>query len=367
MNLRVITLCAIPLLISLTAFSQERVRSLRPKYTSQMTVTGYTGQETLTNFPVAVRISPSNIEGFNYNQCKGQEDISFSDANGMILPHEIECWNTNGESVAWVSLPTMTTNSPTTFTMNWKHSIEPECTSTSVWTNAKYLGVFHMNTPVAANTQTNSACGPNLTMVGASPSLQTSSKLPGTVLKNAIGQKTSADILTFPNIVASGINRPGFTLSGWSYWSGYKRDGAGYIMEVRNPTSSTYPWEYTVRYNNPGIKFGTATPTRFTEYLVYSGWFYWTIVVENKRTFKYYMNGAFRASKTVDNDKYVDNATTIHYQVGGTAGYTDEIRIHNVAASDDWVKAEYDAINNAEFIVAAPAVRRPDPLQFIIR
>ena len=204
-------------------------------------------------------------------------------------------------------------------------------------------------------------------MVGKTPSLVAANVTAGTVLKNVYTKTSAGDVLTFPEMIDNGVNASGFVLSGWSHWSGYKRDGAAYIMEVSNPTGATYPWELTVRYNNPGIKFGTGSATRFTDCTVYAAWFHWTIVVSDKRKFEYYINGVLKGTKTVDNNKYVDNATDIHYQVGGTAGYTDEIRILNELPSDGWVKAEYDSIKNTNFIVASAAVNNGNGFLVIVR
>lgn len=355
-----------------------KVKRLKPKYTSVMTVSGYTGESELENFPVAVRISTANIPGFDHAKCDGEGDVTFTDNEGNLLPHEIEVWNTEGESVAWVSIPKLSTvvaedkTTYTTFKMNWGHETKlADNKAQEVWTNAKYLGVFHMNTPIdttaATSYQKNSSVGPDLTMIGASPSLVSTTVIAGKVLKNVYAKTSTGDILTFPTMIKSGVNASGFMLSGWAYWSGYKRDGAAYVMEVKNPTSSSYPWELTVRYNNPGMKFGTDSPIRDTGTLVYSSWFHWAIVVSGKRTFKCYINGVHKSSKTVDNDKFVNNATDIYYQTGGTSGYTDEIRIHNVAASADWVKAEYDSINNKQFVVASEAVKNGYGLKVIVR
>ena len=355
-----------------------KVKWLKPKYTSTMTIEGYSGETELENFPVAVRISTANIPGFDYSKCDGEGDITFTDDEGNILPHEVEVWNTEGESVAWVSIPKLSTvvaedkTTYTTFKMNWGHETKlADSKAQEVWTNAKYLGVFHMNTPIdttaTTSYQKNSSLGPDLTMVGASPSLVSTTAVAGNVLKNVYAKTSVGDILKFPTMIKNGLNASGFVLSGWAYWYGYKRDGAAYVMEVKNPTSSTYPWELTVRYNNPGMKFGTASPIRDTETLVYSRWFHWAIVVSGKRTFKCYINGVHKSSKTVDNDKFVDNATDIYYQTGGTSGYTDEIRIHNVASSADWIKAEYDSINNKQFVVASEAVKNGYGLKIIVR
>ena len=34
-------------------------------------------------------------------------DLRFVDANGTVLPHEIESWNQSGISLVWVRVPTM--------------------------------------------------------------------------------------------------------------------------------------------------------------------------------------------------------------------------------------------------------------------
>lgn len=188
-----------------------KVKSLKPKYTSIMTIEGYSGETELENFPVPVRISTANIPGFDYSKCDGEGDITFTDDEGNILPHEVEVWNKEGESVAWVSVPKLSTvvaedtTTYTTFKMHWGHEKKPaEDKSQEVWTSAKYLGVYHMNTPIDSTATTsyqkNSSLGPDLTMKGKTPSLVATSVTAGTVLKNVYAETSAGDILTFPNI-----------------------------------------------------------------------------------------------------------------------------------------------------------------------
>ena len=367
-----------------------KVKSLKPKYTSTMTIEGYSGETELENFPVPVRISTANIPGFDYSKCDGEGDITFSDADGNILPHEVEVWNTEGESVAWVSIPKLSTvvaedkTTYTTFKMNWGHETKlADSKAQEVWTNAKYLGVFHMNTPIdttaTTSYQKNSSLGPDLTMVGDSSSLVSSTAVAGKVLKNAYTKTTSKDILSFPNINQNGINKNGFVLSGWSYWSGYKRDGSGYVFYV-NTSNSSYYWQIAVKWNRIGSKFGT-DDARWMKYVdangvaqyhfVYSGWFHWAVITRDGKYFDFYLNGELKSTEThagySSKLQYIKDATSILYQVGGTAGYTDEIRIHNVASSADWIKAEYDSINNKQFVVASEAVKNGYGLKIIVR
>ena len=81
-------------------------------HTISLTVNGYTGSETLTNFPVLVRISESGIPGFLYSDLSNSKgkDIAFFDEVGNHLASEIETnsWKyANNESLVWVKLPQM--------------------------------------------------------------------------------------------------------------------------------------------------------------------------------------------------------------------------------------------------------------------
>lgn len=370
MNSNTLTLLTIALFATLTAFSQERIRSLRPKYTSQMTVTGYTGQETLTNFPVAVRISPSTIEGFNYDQCKGQNDIAFSDANGMTLPHEIETWNEDGESVAWVSIPLVSTNTPTTFTMNWKLGVEPQLNATSVWTSAKYKSVWHMNEYDSTLKQSDS------TGNGFTATYISSTRASGTTYSSMVGKafyrqfdkNTVGDCLTTPNLSTTMVmNWNGCVLSGYAYYSGYGATGQQHLFWVNTSSSGAYYWGLTTASQKICSKFGTKSgQTIGTGLSPKSGWFHWAIRITGKGTRHYFLNGV-KLHTTVMDAKYATLSTTSILTCGGVTGYIDEVRYHNVAASDDWIKAEYDSTKNKKFITASPAVRRPDALKFILQ
>lgn len=371
--MRIITqaVCIITIFLTLSVFSQERVRSLRPKYFSAMTVAGYVGGETLTNFPVAVRISKDAIAGFDYEQCRGQDDISFSDANGMSLPCEIECWNTNGESIAWVSLPSVSTNSPTTFTMNWKHSILPDdSNSTSIWTNAKYLGAWHFNSPynpVATNYQANSAGNFDLALYNNASISRVDNGVVGNAFLASLSSSGAIDLFTTPHLVNNGLVNTGFVLSGWSYWRGNTANNARQVFIINPTGSASYKWQLYIKSKKLYSRFGAGGEMQLGTNYVHTAWFHWSVRVSNKEKWDYFINGKWQQTRTTSQLKYINYMISMTYSIGGSQGYTDEIRIHNVAASDDWIKAEYDSMANKNFITAAPAVRRPDPLRLIIR
>ena len=97
-----------------------------PQKAADITMSGYTGSGTLENFPVLVRLAEydaetgKGIQGFSYADCAtGGLDISFEDAGGNLLAHEIDTWNPKGESLVWVRVPSLS-GKATTFTMRWK-------------------------------------------------------------------------------------------------------------------------------------------------------------------------------------------------------------------------------------------------------
>jgi hypothetical protein len=94
------------------ASSQFTTITVTPtNYGSSMKVffSGYNRAETLSNFPALVNFSAS-LPGFSYQQFASPSggDLRFTDAGGsLLIPHEIDEWNTNGTSTVWVCVPAL--------------------------------------------------------------------------------------------------------------------------------------------------------------------------------------------------------------------------------------------------------------------
>ena len=79
-----------------------------------LTLSGYTGSSTLSDFPLLVSLS-SSITGFSYNGMLDSDDdgirdggdLRFYASNGQELAYEIADWNTSGTSNIWVKAPTI--------------------------------------------------------------------------------------------------------------------------------------------------------------------------------------------------------------------------------------------------------------------
>ncbi|MDD4018016.1 MAG: hypothetical protein PHV28_08725 [Kiritimatiellae bacterium] len=82
---------------------------------------GYAGASVLTNFPALVKLwDGCGNNRFHYRDgLPDGADLLFTDEGGMALQHEIEMWNTNGESHVWVQIPALVRG--TQITACWKN------------------------------------------------------------------------------------------------------------------------------------------------------------------------------------------------------------------------------------------------------
>ena len=113
---------------------------------------GYAGVSTLTNFPALVKLTDGCGNGrFRFRDCEaGGADLLFTDAAGATLQHEIETWNTNGESHVWVQIPTLVKN--TQITVNWKNPARASNANLFVPTSLPNCGLWlHAGTGVTAD------------------------------------------------------------------------------------------------------------------------------------------------------------------------------------------------------------------------
>ena len=100
----------------------------------------------LANFPVLVRLANDAPEGFLYEDCPTAAHLWFTDGYDAVLPFEADTWNTAGESLVWVSVPSF--SSSTTITMHWANdagSAEDSPAAREVWTRAGYNAVWHFS------------------------------------------------------------------------------------------------------------------------------------------------------------------------------------------------------------------------------
>ena len=191
-----------------------------PRKAAEITVSGYSGSTPLANFPVLVRISPERISGFSYADCAADgADVAFTDAQGNALDREIDTWDTTGESLVWVRVPSLANGAVITMTYgDATVTAQPACqTDGSVWTPAGYVGVWHMN---AASPADASASGNNGT-AGGSAAVNPAGKV-----GSALSVPGAGDYVTCGQHLANSVIAAAFSVEGWACQPSYSGNQA---------------------------------------------------------------------------------------------------------------------------------------------
>lgn len=108
-----------------------------------VTATGYTADEAFSDFPMLVRLNPEAIDGFSYGDFVQSDysDIAFFDADGSALAFDVDTWNTDGESLVWVKVPSFTKD--TSITVAYGGLVKNDIHQKATWSG--YRGVWHLN------------------------------------------------------------------------------------------------------------------------------------------------------------------------------------------------------------------------------
>ena len=326
------------------------------------TVSGYTGESTLENFPVLVRLSTA-ISGFSYGDFDDPNgaDLLFMDAEGNAIPHEIETWDPAGESLVWVRVPALS-GTATTFTMYFG-SDDPGLGSTeNVW--SRYAVVVH-----GGDSLTNAvAGGPAVTAGSASVAANANAgKIGGGVRKsdyNSIGLNAAN--------VASRLSDTGkFSVSAWFKRDAGSGNGTGtHVLGASRPgwnDGSGFLW---LNEQDKYIAIAAPNAHQWSDgngKLAEDEWAHVAFAYESGASLTSYFNGAQDNRKTASLGNLVNSSGTWTFgSYANTAsadsfkGAMDELRIFNGVASADWIKAEYDSTVDPAFAVAG-AVGPADP------
>ena len=211
-------------------------------------MTGYTGTETLTNFPVLVDVRKKDTNGFSYDDFyhTGGKDIAFVDDKGHVIPHEIDTWNPNGMSLIWVRLPEM--NNGTKFTMCYRSPlVNPPDDPGNAF--ERYVGVWHMNEKGNGIVEVHDSTTNNLSGETHANSLAYSSGQVGYARRVAQHSGTSSTyghilINDHDDILRTGVGNV-FTYSCWSKLADGKPGWAYLVSRKREDADKGWGIQYT--------------------------------------------------------------------------------------------------------------------------
>ena len=357
------------------------------KYSHKFKVSfsGYTGSEALANFPVLVKISESRISGFRYADCKRPSgaDLRFADADGNLLASEVDTWNTSGESLVWVKVPSLT--AATTITAYYGWDFAPVVDPNAVWSNG-YVAVWHLNEAAVPLAESSGMSTPFV--------LPASTQERTTYATNGIagGKAVSFDNERYnelnPRLEAAddpdlrGLTN--FTVECWTYQTRYRG-----VEGERDATiiGNWLNWKLYQETNGVVVcrwqKFdetGTTSNSVFSAKspaLALNEWTHSTFVRnftgESSANGTMYLNGGSVATKSESSAKATGKkGSEVKHSLGAGdsirvfPGSIDEVRVSNVARSADWVKASHDTVTESSFARYGSARENVDKGMIII-
>ena len=317
-----------------------------------LTLSGYTGSSTLTDFPVLVSLSTS-ISGFSYNGFLDSDgdgvrtggDLRFFASSGQELAYEIADWNTSGTSEIWVKVPSIS-GTTTVITAAWgktgTETTPDYATNDPVWSNG-YEGAWHLGKISSGTTNDSSPNGYHLTANGGS-NLSTGQVGRGFSLD---GSDDDLEANGFKGILG-GASR---SMQMWVKTATNK----GVLMSW-GQNSTNNKWVF--RTTDSGLKLRTEINGGGRESnslaLGNNSWTHVSATFPDNATdlndIDFYINGT-KSTETSSYTQMPDTKSFDNFVIGYSntdsqhnrlQGVVDEVRLSSIERSSDWIKAEYD-------------------------
>ncbi|MEC7628380.1 MAG: DUF2341 domain-containing protein, partial [Verrucomicrobiota bacterium] len=308
-----------------------------------LTLAGYTGSSTLTQFPVLVELN-SSITGFTYNSFASTTggDLRFYAADGEELPYEVETWDPTGTSRVWVRSGSIS-GTNTVITAAWGDSTRTTAPSYvsdgSTWSNG-YHGAWHFQDLIGTTLADSGSKNYHGTGVGGP-----------TIAAGQVGNSISFDGTDDYVNFGKDAGNPGsvFTVTFWTKITG--GDNNPRLFGNKSQSAGTVGWEIYKGTNANRLYYRGSGNTNRNKVMLSSGswndgnWVHVALRV-NGGSLRWFADGADKGGST--GAEVVVN-TTSDLRMGDTEHNThfiqarfDEVRIANVSRTNDWIKASFD-------------------------
>jgi len=305
------------------------------QYRKSITIDHTKVSATLTNFPVLVDITDSELAA--HAQSNGN-DIVFVDYAGNKLNHEIEFFDSvTGRLVAWVNVPTLSSVSDTVLYMYYGNpSASNQQNVAGTW-DSNYVMVQHLNQATGAFID---STGYNNGTPNGGITRDVTGKVDGAASFNgASGYVTLPFELSPPYTVEFWANPTTLSQIGVIFSWGTTDSGNGVSMGIWGPTSDQ------ILIGNSAYQYGLKG---VSTYLTAGTWAYWCDAVTTASNIAFYLNGA---QKTLSNQNNWFSNQANHRTIGARyyngysrfwSGAIDEVRISNIVRSAAWVSTGYN-------------------------
>ncbi len=328
------------------------------KYVEVTLSTDLATSEITTGVPALVKLSESTIAGFDYDDfsLSNGRDMMFVDENGVAVPHEVDTWNTDGESLVWVKLPSTATNTKVFmyYGNGGVSSEEPE----AVWSD--YVGVWHLN---EADGEAKDATGHGLTAVptGVNAAADSTGAVCrvgfGRQMASAQGNKSYLSVadnalldcgnsLTFSGWFKAIATFPNYSMRYVSRKTVYTAED-GWEAEARYSSNVDYSaTEVSARGSGGGDHWVTVPDVR-------ENWLHLALVYKGTSV-SFYANGNLVQDYEMSGATAKDNNNPLAFgnnAAGNEAnwvGFMDELRLSAEPHSANYAAAEYKAMNTSK-------------------
>lgn len=315
-----------------------------------ITLSGYSPSERLTNFPALVVLDTNRVDFGTFSSTNGL-DLRFLDATmTRELNYEIELWQTNSRSYAWVQIPEL--SATTSIWACWGNTnltarLALCRTNGATWSEG-FAGVWHLKEGAGTSIRDSSPYHNDGSIANAT---WTNAPVNGGL--NFANNNCYANVGQAASLRITGA----LTVSTWAY--GRRNDpqplnyGSGRRMVTKLGGPADRGWDLT---NEGGpVQFGvSASGASLCSVSQAAGtndlnvWAYWTGVYDPGIGVYLYQNGNLDNSNTtgVPVSQYNSTCNVIFGRRAAESegyfdGMLDEIRVSSVPRSAGWIRAEW--------------------------
>ena len=317
------------LIITITELAQAQLAgySYRKKLTVDNSQVSTVSNTDLTNFPVLISLTDTDLAtSSGYVTSVNGFDIAFTSSDGITkLDHELEEYTSGtGQILAWVRFPTLNATTDTDFYIYFGNSSQTTDQSVASTWDSNFQLVLHMDDLDDATSNNN-----NGTNNGTSSTTG--------ILGNARSFSAAGDdFISVADDATLDITGP-ITLSAWINIDNY---GTTPDLITKGDYNESYgTWlrsDNTARFADDGTTLVTSTAT------IASGTTGYVTFTNSGTESAVYINGSNKVTGSVatfTNNNDLLYISTTAYPLNG---WVDEVRVSNVARSDDWIITEYN-------------------------
>lgn len=303
--------------------------------------------EELIDFPVLVYLNSSYIDWNNVNN--DLSDLRFYNVSGNLLSHEIDSYTENVDAWLWVKIPSISNVSDTYFFLYYgcfyAESVENK---TDVWNNG-YAGVWHMNdnsTSTILDSTSNDNDGDKL---AANEPIEATGKIGKG--QDFDGGHPIGDNIAISDSTSLNISGSSLTLEAWFNPDDFDESG-GLVTKWDDSSRKQYvlgiltDGKPVCYLSTDGSSTGAGTSCNTA---IDAGSFSHVVVVFNKPSYTYYINGVAKNTETWNNDicgtSSEGSIGSFYVSSNIIDGIIDEPRISNTSRSSAWIGANYQTQN----------------------